>query len=100
ATAAPLLLTALAQLVRVFPEDVLAILQPVTDDPRAHVQGDDYLGLAVGEAEVVLPALVLDLVHGDGPLVGGRGRVGQRGQQPGRGQGRPGTAAEAGCAHG
>src|SRR3954470_10765600 len=61
----PGLLAGLAELVPVLLEDVLAVLVAVTDDARADVQGENQLDAVVAHLEVVLPAVVLNLLHGD-----------------------------------
>ena len=61
----PVLLAGPAHLLVVVLHHVEPAGLAVGDDPRADVQGDDQLGRLVGDAEVVLPAAVLDrLDHG------------------------------------
>lgn len=60
ATDAPLGFSALADLLRVFLEDVLATDESVADEPRTHFEGDDQFDAVAANEEIAFPAVVID----------------------------------------
>jgi hypothetical protein len=57
------LLSALAQLIDIFLEQILAAYESIANDAWAYITGDDQFNLSVADAIAIRPALVFHLLY-------------------------------------